>query len=295
MLQHLAGDEMLVDMELQNPALRCCAPADAGDAEPGPRPAMLVLPLDFGTPGLHGKHSVGGLEGVYMVWGACCTCWLLALSDRLYTHTQRYFDCVSPLGLNATRSRGERAYSQAAWALFVQLNESLIATCASADAPCPFVDVAALPAGLREALRTGRPGAAQQLLEAVTQGGDFALHGPLPDGVLGVPFQALLDRAVELNVVCLDTYKTTAKQRALHGGSAATLLRAQRTGCGAALNTDLIHDSTGDNGNYAFWHRATHEGGWSLTRLLYPRNPAKARRRDACALSCSTRADALCR
>ncbi len=71
MLQHLSGDEMLVDLELQNPALRRCptaaADASTADAHPGPRPAALVLPLDFGVPGLHGKHSVGALEGVYMV------------------------------------------------------------------------------------------------------------------------------------------------------------------------------------------------------------------------------------
>jgi hypothetical protein len=77
MLQHLGGDELLVDMELQNPALRrYAAPsAEDGDAsEPGPRPAMLVLPLDFGMPGLHGKHSVGLLEGVYMVRAPCAAC-----------------------------------------------------------------------------------------------------------------------------------------------------------------------------------------------------------------------------
>ena len=64
MLQHLAGDELLVDMELQNPELRRCAFAQPDGR--GPQPAMLLLPLDFGTPGLHGKHSVGHLEGVYM-------------------------------------------------------------------------------------------------------------------------------------------------------------------------------------------------------------------------------------
>jgi hypothetical protein len=183
---------------------------------------------------------------------------------------------VSPLGLNATRSRGERAYSLAAWAMFVQLNAPLIAAAVRAGTPCAFVDAQALPRGLQEALRAGRPDALQALTDAVTSAGDFPLHGPLPSGVSGVPFQALLDRAVELNVVCLDTYKTTAKQRALHGATAETLLRAQRTGCGAALNTDLIHDSMGENGNYAYWHRETH-AGWSLTRLLYPRNPAKVR------------------
>jgi hypothetical protein len=86
MLQHLAGDELLVDMELQNPALRrYAAPsADDGvdDCEPGPRPAMLVLPLDFGMPGLHGKHSVGLLEGVYMVRFVCVA--LLLARARLH-------------------------------------------------------------------------------------------------------------------------------------------------------------------------------------------------------------------
>ena len=65
MLQHLAGDELLVDLEMQNPELRRCE--FAGPGRHGPQPAMLLLPLDFGTPGLHGKHSVGHLEGVYMV------------------------------------------------------------------------------------------------------------------------------------------------------------------------------------------------------------------------------------
>lgn len=65
MLQHLAGDELLVDMEMQNPELRRCEYAEPG-RNGGPQPAMLLLPLDFGTPGLHGKHSVGHLEGVYM-------------------------------------------------------------------------------------------------------------------------------------------------------------------------------------------------------------------------------------
>ena len=50
----------------------------------GPQPAMLLLPLDFGTPGLHGKHSVGHLEGVYMV---CQTVlfalWLLPTDARM--------------------------------------------------------------------------------------------------------------------------------------------------------------------------------------------------------------------
>ena len=189
---------------------------------------------------------------------------------------QRYFDCVSPLGLNATRSRGERAYSQAAWALFVSLNEELVAACVAAGEPCPLLPASAppLPPGLQEGLLAGRAEARSALLEFVTSHGDFALHGPLPPGIAGVPFQALLDRAIELNVVSMDAYKTTSKQRALYGANAETLLKAQRTGCGAALNTDLIHDSTGENGNYAFWHRATHES-WSLTRLLYPRNPAK--------------------
>ena len=189
---------------------------------------------------------------------------------------QRYFDCVSPLGLNATRSRGERAYSQAAWALFVSLNEELVAACVAAGEPCPLLPAGSppLPPGLREGVLAGRAEARSQLLEFVTANGDFELHGPLPPGVAGVPFQALLDRAIELNVVCMDAYKTTSKQRALYGANAETLLKAQRTGCGAALNTDLIHDSTGENGNYAFWHRATHDS-WSLTRPLYPRNPAK--------------------
>ncbi len=75
--QHLAGDELLVDMELQNPALwRTDQPAaDDGDGEDdqwlgqenapeeGPTPAALLLPLDFGAPGLHGRDSVGWLEG----------------------------------------------------------------------------------------------------------------------------------------------------------------------------------------------------------------------------------------
>ena len=189
---------------------------------------------------------------------------------------QRYFDCVSPLGLNATRSRGERAYSQAAWALFVSLNEELVAACVAAGEPCPLLPAGSppLPPGLREGVLAGRAEARSQLLEFVTANGDFELHGPLPPGVAGVPFQALLDRAIELNVVCMDAYKTTSRQRALYGANAETLLKAQRTGCGAALNTDLIHDSTGENGNYAFWHRATHDS-WSLTRPLYPRNPAK--------------------
>jgi len=188
---------------------------------------------------------------------------------------QRYFDCVSPLGLNATRSRGERAYSQAAWALLVQLNEAHLAACVAAGSACALLPPAAppLPAGLAEGLRVGRAEARQQLLDFVTQHGDLALHGAL-SGIAGVPFQALLDRAIELNVVCMDAYKTTVKQRALYGANAETLLKAQRTGCGAALNTDLIHDSTGENGNYAYWNRATHES-WSLTRLLYPRNPNK--------------------
>ena len=68
MLQHLAGDELLVDLEMQNPELRRCA--FSGPGRRGPQPAMLLLPLDFGTPGLHGKHSVGHLEGVYMVRAA---------------------------------------------------------------------------------------------------------------------------------------------------------------------------------------------------------------------------------
>ena len=189
---------------------------------------------------------------------------------------QRYFDCVSPLGLNATRSRGEHAYSQAAWALFVSLNEALAAACVAAGEPCPLLPAGAppLPPGLQEALAAGRAEARSQLCEFLTAHGDFVQHGPLPPGIAGVPFQALLDRAIELNVVSMDAYKTTSKQRALYGANAETLLKAQRTGCGAALNTDLIHDSTGENGNYAFWHRATHES-WSLTRLLYPRNPAK--------------------
>jgi hypothetical protein len=73
MLQHLAGDELLVDLEMQNPELRRCE--FAGPGRRGPQPAMLLLPLDFGTPGLHGKHSVGHLEGVYMVRrAATCSC-----------------------------------------------------------------------------------------------------------------------------------------------------------------------------------------------------------------------------
>ena len=189
---------------------------------------------------------------------------------------QRYFDCVSPLGLNATRSRGERAYSQAAWALLVSLNEAHIVSCVAAGAACALLPAGSppLPPGLQDGVRAGRAEARAALLEFVTTHGDLAQHGALPPGLAGVPFQALLDRAIELNVVCMDAYKTTAKQRSLYGGSAETLLRAQRTGCGAALNTDLIHDSTGENGNYAFWHRSTHDS-WSLTRLLFPRNPAK--------------------
>lgn len=187
---------------------------------------------------------------------------------------QRYFACVSPLGLNATRSRGERAYSQAAWALLVSLNAAYVVSCVASESPCALLPAGTppLPPGLLEGVRASR--AEAQLLEFVTAHGDLAQHGPLPDGLAGVPFQALLDRAIELNVVCMDAYKTTAKQRALYGANAETLLKAQRTGCGAALNTDLIHDSTGENGNYAFWHRATHDS-WSLTRLLFPRNPAK--------------------
>ena len=65
MMQHLGGDELLVDLEMQNPELRRCS--YSGPGHRGPKPAMLLLPLDFGTPGLHGKHSVGHLEGVYMV------------------------------------------------------------------------------------------------------------------------------------------------------------------------------------------------------------------------------------
>lgn len=183
---------------------------------------------------------------------------------------------MSPLGLNATRSRGERAYSQAAWALLVSLNEAYLTACVEAGQPCALLPAGTppLPAGLQDGVRAGRPEARVQLLEFATAHGDLALHGPLPPELTGVPFQALLDRAIELNVVCMDAYKTTAKQRALYGANAETLLKAQRTGCGAALNTDLIHDSTGENGNYAFWHRATHDS-WSLTRLLWPRNPAK--------------------
>ena len=64
-MQHLGGDELLVDLEMQNPELRRCT--FAGPGERGPQPAMLLLALDFGMPGLHGKHSVGHLEGVYMV------------------------------------------------------------------------------------------------------------------------------------------------------------------------------------------------------------------------------------
>ena len=183
---------------------------------------------------------------------------------------------MSPLGLNATRSRGERAYSQAGWALLVSLNEAYIASCVAAGEPCALLPAGTppLPPGLQDGVCAGRPEARHQLLDFVTAHGDLALHGPLPPDLAGVPFQALLDRAIELNVVCMDAYKTTAKQRALYGANAETLLKAQRTGCGAALNTDLIHDSTGENGNYAFWHRDTH-ASWSLTRLLWPRNPAR--------------------
>lgn len=41
-----------------------------------------MLPLDFGLPGMCGPHSVGELETAYV----------------------RYFDCISPLGLNAGHS-----------------------------------------------------------------------------------------------------------------------------------------------------------------------------------------------
>ena len=97
---------------------------------------------------------------------------------------------MSPLGLNATRSRGERAYSQAAWALFVSLNEELVAAYVAAGEPCPLLPAGSppLPPGLQEGVLAGRAEARSQLLEFVTAHGDFALHGPLPPGVVGVPF-----------------------------------------------------------------------------------------------------------
>ncbi len=195
----------------------------------------------------------------------------------------RYFDAVSPLGLNATRSRGERAFNTVAWEMLVTRNITNIAHAILRGAPTPFlpIDPSAppLPRALVDGLRSGERMEQwhAQLAEFVVQHGDFPLHEEIPADVTGVPFQALLDRSVELNVVCLDTYKTTAKQQRLYGANADTLLRGQRTGCGAALNTDLIHDpGTGDafNGNLAFWHRATH-AGWSLTRPLFPRNPRR--------------------
>jgi len=83
MLQHLAGDELLVDLEMQNPELRRCA--FAGPGRRGPQPAMLLLPLDFGTPGLHGKHSVGHLEGVYMARARLLASYALFSSSVLLT------------------------------------------------------------------------------------------------------------------------------------------------------------------------------------------------------------------
>ena len=82
MMQHLGGDELLVDLEMQNPELRRCA--FVGPGRQGPQPAMLLLPLDFGTPGLHGKHSVGHLEGVYMVRQTVLfAVWLLPTDARV--------------------------------------------------------------------------------------------------------------------------------------------------------------------------------------------------------------------
>jgi len=272
--QHLAGEDLLVDIELKNPALWRPGTVQARDhseddmstedqdpeVEVGPTPAVLLLALDFGTPGLHGRDSVGFLEGVYT----------------------RYFDCVSPLGLNATRSRGERAFNAVAWDLFVARNTDGIAAALAAGAPTPFLmDPTAappLPRQLMDSLQSGKRVAYwhEKLAEYIVQHGDIPVHSELPGDVTGVPFQQLLDRSIELNIICLDTYKTTARQQALHGGSAESLLRGQRTGAGAAANTDLIHDCPGVggsfNGNYAFWHRATH-AGWSLTRPLFPRNP----------------------
>lgn len=74
--QHRGGLELLVDMELHNPHLQ--APAAINGVTAMPPPALL-LALDWGLPGLSGEHSVGALEGRYI----------------------RYFDALTPLGLNA--------------------------------------------------------------------------------------------------------------------------------------------------------------------------------------------------
>ena len=78
MEQHRGGTELLVDMELHNPALAAPGLAAGSSATEAPPPALL-LALDWGLPGLAGEHSVGVLEG----------------------HFIRYFDAMSPLGLNA--------------------------------------------------------------------------------------------------------------------------------------------------------------------------------------------------
>ena len=82
MEQHRGGLELLVDMELHSPALAAppvTMPVAGGMATTASAPPVLLLALDFGLPGLHGDHSVGALEG----------------------HFIRYFDAMSPMGLNA--------------------------------------------------------------------------------------------------------------------------------------------------------------------------------------------------
>ena len=82
MEQHRGGLELLVDMELHNPALAApsvtAPPSGSGMATTSSPPPVLLLALDFGLPGLSGDHSVGALEG----------------------HFIRYFDALSPMGLN---------------------------------------------------------------------------------------------------------------------------------------------------------------------------------------------------